>query len=104
MALFLSGDIHEGVFKRFYLKRYLDLLFSIRYRGISEACNELKKIVEVPNIPCNRYLSNRNNQTYEMRRTGDSFQRQSSKTHRHSTSFIPHTLFKFMNDMIFTVY
>jgi hypothetical protein len=30
--------------------------------------------------PCNRYLSNRKNQTYELRRVRDRFPRQSSKT------------------------
>jgi hypothetical protein len=32
----------------------------------------------------NRHLAKRNNQTYELRRTRDSFPRQSSKTHRHT--------------------
>ena len=30
--------------------------------------------------PCNRYLSNRKNKTYELRRVRDRFPRQSSKT------------------------
>jgi hypothetical protein len=68
-----------------------DTLPTLKERRKKATCNELKRIVEVPNNSCNRYLASKKNQTYELRRTRDSFPRQSSKTHRHSTFFIPRT-------------
>ena len=66
-----------------------DTLPTLKERRDKATCNELKRIVEVPNNPCNRFLSGNKNHTYELRRTRDSTPRQLSKTHRHSTSFIP---------------
>ncbi|CAB3995027.1 RNA-directed DNA polymerase from mobile element jockey, partial [Paramuricea clavata] len=66
-----------------------DTLPTLKERRDKATCNELKRIVEVPKNPCNRFLSGNKNHTYELRRTRDSTPRQLSKTHRHSTSFIP---------------
>ncbi|CAB4044592.1 Hypothetical predicted protein, partial [Paramuricea clavata] len=60
-----------------------DTLPTLKERRDKATCNELKRIVEVPNNPCNRFLSGNKNHTYELRRTRDSTPRQLSKTHRH---------------------
>ncbi|CAB3995382.1 RNA-directed DNA polymerase from mobile element jockey [Paramuricea clavata] len=61
-----------------------DTLPTLKERRDKATCNELKRIVEVPNNPCNRFLSGNKNHTYELRRTRDSTPRQLSKTHRHN--------------------
>ncbi|CAB4021160.1 Hypothetical predicted protein [Paramuricea clavata] len=66
-----------------------DTLPTLKERRDKATCNGLKRIVEVQKNPCNRFLSGNKNHTYELRRTRDSTPRQLSKTHRHSTSFIP---------------
>ncbi|CAB4016202.1 Hypothetical predicted protein, partial [Paramuricea clavata] len=60
-----------------------DTLPTLKERRDKATCNELKRIVEVPKNPCNRFLSGNKNHTYELRRTRDSTPRQLSKTHRH---------------------
>jgi hypothetical protein len=52
---------------------------TLKERRKKATCNELKRIVEDPNNQCNGCLAIRNNQTYELRRTRDSFPRESSK-------------------------